>query len=130
MAANTNSYIQDIFQLLELRHPGKTLYHVIGSDSVAKYPETQRENYQAGRRTLLNLRDADDPVPIDILTSPFVISLQRTTYNYSSTEIRVEIGSGRSHPAIVYEVRTIVMRERLYFGEACAAGLKPGRGQP
>ena len=119
LQAFEQGYVQGLFHLIQDRHPGKKIFHVIGSDSVTRYPETQREHFRRGRGTLMNLRSANDLIPMDILSSPHFLILPELSIQVSSTEIRQALQVGQSHWAIRPPVLQTIRTERLYEVKSC-----------
>lgn len=112
-------YIEAMFEVLEKRHTDLKLYHVIGSDSVVRFPETQRDHHQRNRGTLLNLRDPGDFIPDDIRNSEHFRQLDEMKQQISSTSIRKAILAGDPHFAIHDEVRKLIDAKFLYATLLC-----------
>lgn len=112
-------FVPGLFNLIQDRHPGKKIFHVIGSDAVTLYPETQREHFSRGRGTLMNLRDANDFIPMDILSSPNFLILPELSVQVSSTEIRRALQAGRDHFALSPSVLQTIRTEQLYKVMRC-----------
>jgi nicotinate-nucleotide adenylyltransferase len=119
LQAFDQGYVQGMFEFIQLRHPDKKIYHVIGSDSVTRYPEDQRRHFRNGRGTLMNLRDPNDWIPQDILRSPHFLILPELLIQVSSTEIRQALQGGRPHWAIRPKVQKIIEQLGLYQARSC-----------